>query len=414
MEDLGGWHRRLTEVGPRTWPERLLLFGMRPCGLLLGGLTRLRAAAYQLGLFKAYRAPVPVISVGNLAVGGTGKTPVTDFLVKELLGRGLRVAVVSRGYGGTGVAWDGLVGNGQGPLVGPQAAGDEPFLLARRNPQALVLVNPRRRLAVAAAVEKYGAQVIVLDDGFQHLGVARDLDIVLLDSRRPLGNGRVLPAGRLREPVAALKRADLLLFTRHDGGDTPPLPVARPMLTCRHRLASQVVSLEGGTIKLASLVGSRGVAFAGIADPEGFFTALTAAGLDLAERIPLADHVAYDPPLVDRLARAAAGADYLITTEKDAVKLAGARFPVPCYLAPLDLVFADPERLGVALDDCLLAKEPVMTLDPKLLEILACPKCKGPVTLNDDESGLDCAACRVVYPVRDNIPVMLIDEAEPF
>ena len=300
---------------------------------------------------------MPVISVGNLAVGGTGKTPVADYLVKELLARGLRVAVVSRGYGGSGVPGGALVSAGAGPLVGPQAAGDEPYLLARRNPQALVLVNPRRRAAVAAAVEEHGAEVVVLDDGFQHLAVVRDLDIVLLDARRPLNNGRVLPAGRLREPVSALRRADLLLFTRHSGGPLPVLPVKRPVLACHHVLAPVAFTLEGEERLLASLAGHRAIAFAGIAHPEGFFDALTAAGLNLVETLALADHVRYDRELLARLAAAAERAEFLITTEKDAVKLAGAAFAVPCYQVPLTIAFDEPERLAAILDNCLQGKE---------------------------------------------------------
>jgi len=357
MADLASWHRRLTDEGPASLPERLLLALLRLVATLFSGVTRLRAALYRRGWLRVYRAPVPVISVGNLAVGGTGKTPVTDYLVKLLLAQGRRVAVGSRGYGGSGVPGGGLVCAGEGPLVGPPAAGDEPYLLARRNPQALVLVNPRRSVAVAAAVAEHGAQVVILDDGFQHLAVARDLDIVLLDARRPLGNGYLLPAGRLREPVAALLRADLLLFTRHSGGPLPALPVKLPALACRHLLGPVAITLEGEERLLAGLAGQRAVAFAGIADPGGFFAALTAAGLTLVETLALPDHIHYDRQLLARLAAAAQHAELLITTEKDAVKLAGAAFAVPCYQVPLTIVFDDQERLAAILDNCLQGKE---------------------------------------------------------
>lgn len=357
MGEIGGWHRRLIEEGPDSPAEDMLRALLRVPAALFSILTRGRAVLYRCNLLSSYRAPVAVISVGNLAVGGTGKTPVTDYLVKLLLARQLRVAVVSRGYGGGGVAAPGLVCAGDGPLVGAGAAGDEPYLLARRNPRALVFVNPRRREAVAAAVADHGAEVVLLDDGFQHLAVARDLDIVLLDAARPLSNGRVLPAGRLREPVSALQRADLLLLTRHAGGALPQLPVDRPVLACRHRLGTTLRALDGRELSLTNLAGRRGVAFAGIAHPQGFFDALTAAGLNLVECLALADHVHYDQALLERLERSAEKVEFLLTTEKDAVKLEGVEFGVPCYQVPLEVIFDDPERLAKILDNCLQGKE---------------------------------------------------------
>jgi len=356
MADLGGWHRRLIEAGATSLPERALLFLLRLPAFLFSLLIRLRAALYRWRVLPSYRAPVPVISVGNLAVGGTGKTPVTDYLVKLLLARGLRVAVVSRGYGGAGVEGEGLVSNGSGPIAGPAAAGDEPYLLARRNPRALVLVNPRRRDAVAAAVRQ-GAEVVILDDGFQHLAVARDLDIVLLDAARPFGNGRVLPAGRLREPLAALNRADLLLLTRYSGGALPSLPVVKPILCCRHQLAAEVFDLKGEPRPLAELAGRRVVAFAGIADPQAFFAALSACGMVLVATFPLPDHTCYGGELLAQLGAAAGAADCLVTTEKDGVKLAGADFPAPCYQVPLQIVFDAPERFAAMVENCLHGKE---------------------------------------------------------
>ena len=357
MVDLGGWQRRLVEEGPRFLAERLVLLLLCLPAFLFGLVGRLRAWLYHLGILPVYRAPVPVISVGNLAVGGTGKTPVTDYLVKELLARGLRVAVVSRGYGGSGVDGHGLVSAGNGPLATAAAAGDEPFLLARRNPRALVLVNPRRREAIAAAVREHGAQVVVLDDGFQHLAVARDLDIVLLDAHHPLSNGRVLPAGRLREPAGALRRADLLLLTRSSDEPLPVLPVERPLLRCSHRLATVAVTLSGEERSLAELEGHRVFAFAGIAHPDGFFAALRSAGLTLSGTLPLPDHVRYDQALYERLSAAAGDAECLVTTEKDAVKLADANFDVRCYQVPLEIAFEEPGRLTDILDNCLQGKE---------------------------------------------------------
>ncbi len=358
MADLAGWHKRLAETGPDGLGERFLAALLIPCGWLYGLLMGGRAAWYRSGLQPAYRAPVPVIAVGNLAAGGTGKTPVVDFIIKQLLARGRRPAIVSRGYGGSGVPGGGLVsaGDGRGPLVAAAACGDEPYLLARRNPQAMVLVAPRRADGMARAVAEHGADVIVLDDAFQHLAVARDLDIVLLDARRPLSNGRVLPAGRLREVPAALARADLLVLTRSSGEERPLLPVTKPLLHCRHALDPTARSLAGDERRLDQLGGRPVFAFAGIADPEAFFAALRGAGLTLAGTLPLADHVVYDRATLARLRAAAAGAEILVTTEKDGVKLRADDLQLPCYEVPVTVVFAEAAPFAAQLER-LLEKE---------------------------------------------------------
>ncbi len=313
-------------------------------GWLYGAILGIRASLYRKGVFSSHRAGVPVISVGNIASGGTGKTPTVDYLVKLLLAEGRRVAVVSRGYG---VRVEGvrIVCAGQGPLLPPSECGDEPYLLARRNPGAIVVVAPRRRDGVRAAEEELGADVVILDDGFQHLAVRRDLDIVLLDACRPLGNGRPLPAGILRESPSALARADLFLLTRCPDplGADPPLP--GEILHSRHALAPRAVSLTGQEVAPASLRGRRGVAFAGIADPPSFFNALEQAGFELADRIAFADHASYGEAQIALLRRAANGADYLVTTEKDGVKLHSAEFAVPCYLMPMDLQIVEAGAL---------------------------------------------------------------------
>ena len=359
MGDLPGWHKRLTETGPQGAAERLLVALLIPCGWGYGLLMWGRAALYRQGLFRIYRAPVPVVAVGNLAVGGTGKTPVVDYVVKELLARGRRVAIVSRGYGGSGLPGVGLVsaGDGTGPLLPASTCGDEPYLLARRNPAAVVLVAPRRAAGIARAVAAHGAEVIVLDDAFQHLAVARDLDLVLLDARRPLSNGRVLPAGRLREFPAALDRADLLLLTRSEGGEVPALPVTKPLCHCCHALDPLARSLSGEARPLADLAGRAVFAFAGIAEPESFFSALRGAGLTLAGSLPLPDHVVYDETTLARLRAAAAGAEILVTTEKDGVKLRADDLPLSCYEVPVTVAFAEAAPLAARLER-LLKKEP--------------------------------------------------------
>jgi len=345
MSRLFAFHRQLVTAGPQGLPQKLLFLLLRVAGWLYGLIGLLRRKLYRAGLLSVYRAPVPVISVGNLTVGGTGKTPMVDYLVKWLLGHGRRVAVVSRGYGGQGADRVGVVCAGEGPLLPPENCGDEPYLLAQRNPRALVLIAPRRSEGIGLAVERFAADVILLDDGFQHLSVARDLDIVLLDARRPFGNGHLLPAGVLRESPSLLERAGVVVLTRSDGSDAPPLKGSWPLVRSCHRLADEVGSLAGVRLPLKSLAGQRAVAFAGIADPDNFFAALAAVGLQLVRTLPLADHIAYDRATLALLADAARDADFLVTTEKDGVKLSTVQLPVPCYQTPMTLEFYDEGSL---------------------------------------------------------------------
>ncbi|MDX9708348.1 MAG: tetraacyldisaccharide 4'-kinase [Trichloromonas sp.] len=408
MPSLFQWYRPVWTQGPRTQAQHLLYRLLSPFSELYGRVGRIRAALYRRGLLPSHDFPVPVIAIGNLAVGGTGKTPTVDWVARYCQEQGRRVAVVSRGYGGKGAGAVGIVSDGRQLLLGPEVAGDEPVLLARRNPRLIVVVAPRRARGVRTAIAELGADLIILDDGFQHLAVRRDLDIVLLDAKHPLGNGRVLPAGLLREFPEALARGDLFILTRADGETVPPV-LPGPVLTSRHRLADRATALDGQSLSLDALRGKKLVAFAGIADPEAFFNDLRDQGLTLSETLAFPDHVTYNRAERDRIN--AAGGEALLTTEKDAVKLRAADFAAPCCQVPLELTFDRPELLTAQLDR-LTAKERTMPIKQELLDILACPQCKGAVRLRDDQQALVCDACRLAYPIRDDIPVMLIDEAE--
>lgn len=350
--------RRFLDQGPAGLPGWLLLGALWLPSLLYGGVMRMRTALYRSGLLRVYRASVPVISIGNLTAGGTGKTPVTDALARRLLARNLRVAVVSRGYGGRCPGEVGKVSGGDGALLlTPAAAGDEPCLLAERNPRLSVYVARRRRRGVAAAVAD-GAQCVLLDDAFQHLAVARDLDIVLLDARRPFGNGHLLPAGSLREPPAALRRAGLLLLTHADGAaKSIPLPGV-PTIACRHRLANHLLDSAGRPASWSAVTGANCLAFAGIAHPEDFFAALRGRGVALAAAWPLADHQRYTPEQLRSLSRECDNGRVLLTTEKDAVKLRALGFDKPYYRVPLELEFDDADLLDEAIEAVLTGVRP--------------------------------------------------------
>ncbi len=357
MNRLLALHRRLVDGPPWGVLERALLVLLIPLSWLYGLIGLVRTKLYDLGVLASYKAPVPVISIGNLTAGGTGKTPVVDHITRYLLGKGWRVAIVSRGYGGALGPGVHLACAGNGPLLGPGQVGDEPYLLARRNPRALILTSSRRAEGVRKAVEDYSAQVIVLDDGFQHRAVSRDLDVVLLDALRPFGNGQVLPAGLMREFPGALKRGHLFLLTRCPENSPPPVPLPGPALQSRHRLADHLVGSKGQQVSLSELARLKGGAFAGIADPRGFFDGLRSRGLNLAKTLSFADHCSYNEVEMARLQALTAEVDYLVTTEKDGVKLQGVQFSVPLYQCPLVLEFLDPGQFEQILESLLVHGE---------------------------------------------------------
>jgi len=290
------------------------------------------------------RLPVPVISVGNITVGGTGKTPMALWLCEHLLRAGRRPAVVSRGYRSSATGFS-----------------DESAMLARRCPQAVVVAaGPDRCEGGRTAIRQHGADIIVLDDGFQHRRLGRDLDVVLIDATCPFGYGRLLPRGLLREPPASLTRADVLVVTRADQVSEPELQglrkrlarlaAGRPVLRAVHR-ATGFVALDGSLME-ASAVPRRPVLVAAIARPAAFERTVRDMGYVPAATCWYPDHHAYTAAdavaLCDRVRRNAA--DALLATEKDAVKLAALRFDWPCPVLALrvDIAFLDDDATIMA------------------------------------------------------------------
>ncbi len=276
------------------------------------------------------RLPVYVISVGNLVAGGTGKTPFTLWLATQLQSLGHRVAILSRGYGRKGNA---IL---QAPAAGEISSqaieyGDEPVLMARKLNRIPVWVGRIRWQAGMRAIGKNQPEIIILDDGFQHLSLYRDLDFVLLDARNPFGNGHLLPLGPLREPVHHLQRADAIILTRTDDAEKVKQTqaiiskrfAAKPIFCCRHHLTRFRFGLTGIGIPLQNIKNARSVAFAGIARPDSFFSSLRELGIDPAEQFPFPDHHRYQSEdlllLLHSLSRN--NAQVLITTQKDAVRL---------------------------------------------------------------------------------------------
>ncbi len=277
---------------------------------------------YETGLRARVKLDARVISVGNLAVGGSSKTPVAAFLAHALASRGARVALLSRGVGGLRAREANVVSDGARVLLGPADAGDEPCLLAALAPGVPVLAGVNRVALGLRAIALFSADVLVLDDGFQHHRLARDLDLVCLDARLGLGNGHVLPRGPLREGVYALSRADALVFTRADAAEAVPpgtdrLPVGPP----RFRVGMRKLGLRplagGAREPLESLRGARVGIVAAIARPDRLARELAELGAEIVARRIFRDHHGYTPADLERL-----DPDLRwITTAKDAVKL---------------------------------------------------------------------------------------------
>jgi len=291
-----------------------------------GAVTGLRNRCFDWGLMRERGAGVPVISVGNIVAGGTGKTPFVEYLAKILIEKGLKLAMVSRGYGrrSRGVA---IVSDGAGAIVSAHHGGDEPVQVARRFPRLAVVVGEDRVAAARCAVEELRAEVILLDDGYQHRALRRECDILLLDARTNIAREPMLPAGYRREPLGGMRRADLIVFTRVDPAaeGVPWEPVLRrwyggPLAVSRIATEGFYRASDG---QRASLQGTSCFAFSGIADHAGFVAGLGALGIRIAGEHGYADHHRYSQADLDHLARAfeRSGAEMLLTTEKDLMRL---------------------------------------------------------------------------------------------
>ena len=298
-----------------------------------GVVVRARAALYRLGWpATSRRLPCRVVSVGNLTVGGTGKTPVVIALVEQLLARGRRVGVLSRGYRRQSRETEMLVSDGRAVLVGPAEAGDEPYLIAMRCPRAVVAVGADRYRLGRWVLERHPIDCFVLDDGFQHLGLHRDADLLLVDVSDPAGLQALVPAGRLREPLSAASRATALLLTRADVGNWRDVVdtieaatgrAAQPILS-QFRAETLIDVATGEVRKAETLAGRTVVAVSGIGNPASFATLLQRIGLRVGDQIVFADHHDYTATDLESVRERArhSGADMIVTTEKDAGKIA--------------------------------------------------------------------------------------------
>jgi len=333
------------------------LLAASPWQRLYAGAHRWRWAWYR---DRARRLPRPVISIGNLHWGGGGKTPLVSAVAGRLRARGLAVCILSRGYGGGRGGGQGggrgevrVVSRGDGPLLAPAEAGDEPVQLAGELPGVAVVVGPDRYRAGMEALARLrpAPDVFLLDDGFSHLALHRDLDLLAFPAADPFGGGRLWPGGRLREPLAAVARADAALLTGLPAAGGPagfgaelaaalrPYGFAGPAFACPLRVGAAVLHAAGGTVPLAA--GTRVLLASAIARPESFAAAVRELDFAVMGELRFRDHYAFPHASLERIAAQAqaSGAAAVLVTAKDRVKLLG-RLAVPLAELP---VTADPE-----------------------------------------------------------------------
>lgn len=348
----------------------------RPLSWAYAGGRMLHRGVYRTRIQKRLRLSRPVISVGNLTVGGAGKTPFVIWLVKALMDRGLRPAILSRGYGALPPAkTPRIVSEGKGPVRGAESAGDEPTLLANRCPGVPIVICTSRYEGGRRAREKFDPDVFVLDDGFQHEALAREIDWVLWDVRDEPEKMRQLPAGRLRESLGALRRASAIVLTHAEylpesnrakklaqvlaglKRAAPAVPVfeAQTEFGELHALGEgSEPDREGSDI--SSLEGRRVALLSGLARPDGFESMVRACGIDVAEHLVYSDHAAFGPADVKVMQSVVErdGADAILTTEKDAVKLRSLDLgTLPIFYVELEMKMSEPDRWNPYFDEAL-------------------------------------------------------------
>jgi len=332
-----------------------------PLSWLYGSAVAGRNKAFDGGWLKSEDVGVPVISVGNMTAGGTGKTPFVDYLVRKCEMRGKRVAVISRGYGrrSSGVV---IVSDGKQLLADAGTGGDEPVLVARKNPKAIVVVGEKRVAAARIATASFGAEVILLDDGFQHRYIRRGMDIVVIDSTQNLLQEPMLPAGFRREPLAGLRRATLLAFSnlKEDSFSTTSQRdfnkrFAVPMIGFRYKPAGLFRFSDHSRVNLERLQGSRVLAFSGIGNHIRFVEGLKEQGIAVVGDVRFPDHHVYRGADLSRIAGRMKDirAEVCVTTEKDIVRMMGAQRVAESSMTSLHLHYSRIEVEIVAGENIL-------------------------------------------------------------
>ena len=328
---------------------RPLLLPLTP---LYGAGVAVRNWFFDIGILRTHRIGVPVISVGNITAGGTGKTPFVEFLAKRLLQKGRKVAIISRGY--KRQSSDTLVvSNGSVRCAEASDAGDEPAQMASKLGGAVVVVDEERVRGAAYAVEKFGADAVILDDGFQHRSLYRDADVVIIPQLDISDPGWMLPAGNRRESLSSLKRATLLAISRCDtlaqferARDLLLRGVDKPVVGLTTKIAAFRRAGSRFSVDLACVKGKSAVAFSGIGNPSSFDRTLASLGVDVKKYTVFPDHHFYTESELKNLERSRleGGSDYLITTEKDVARLTEEKRERRIFLERVPLFYVEIEQ----------------------------------------------------------------------
>lgn len=354
----------------------LWLLHIMSCIYGLGVL--IKASLYHHGFLRQHRLPCRVISLGNITVGGTGKTPTAQVLASTIRDMGCRVVILNRGYRAAWKKQVGLVSDGRKIYMSVPEAGDEAYLLAKNLPGVAVVIGRNRSVTGEYAVRKLKAEVIILDDGYQHWQLARDLDIVLIDTLNVFGNNFLLPRGTLREPLINLNRAQAFLLTKVDQSTDGARDALKEVLTKYNDQALIVESVhrpqglieiedwyKGSihqTISLDTLLNKKVVAFSGIGNPSSFEQTIMDVGAELVDSVRYPDHHDYTmsemQDIMERVCRI--GAEALLTTEKDAVKIPSefihSERALPLFILNIKIEFTEGGKQLKELIESLAAK----------------------------------------------------------
>ena len=359
--------------------RRLIMTVFYVFSLIYGQLVNLKLSMYHIGWFKKERLTCFVISLGNVTVGGTGKTPTAQHLAREIRDMGYRVAILNRGYRAKWRGAVGIVSDGHALKMDAETAGDEAFMLAKHLPNVPVLIGPERAVTGRYAIEHFGAQVAILDDGYQHWQLERDMDILLVDAVNVFGNGYLLPRGTLREPLSHIDRADVCLMTKVD--QAAPGAIEYIWETFRSynqdglilesihqprqfvRLADWYEDIAAGGVPVTELRGKKVLAVSAIGNPASFEQTLADLGIEIVESMRYPDHHDYgEKDMAEVLYRAETlGVEAIIITEKDAVKVPGdvvrAKWRIPMYVISVEVTFQKgQEAFFSTLKDALAEK----------------------------------------------------------
>lgn len=338
--------------------KRFLLFPLYLISLLYRFLVQLRHTLYKTGVFKSYSLPCRVVSIGNITMGGTGKTPTVIYLAQLFKKQGLSTAVLSRGYKGRSSEKIAVVSNGERILLNVGDAGDEPVLLSKALPGVPIIIGRDRVLSGRYVVDHFSPEIVLLDDGFQHVRLKRDADILLIDLYYGFGNGHLLPRGILREPLIHLNQAHLFLLTKRiDGKGDQTIenkimsfkPDAQ-LFFASYEIKCVTTLKEGKEIDLNHLKKKKVLALSGIANPHYFSYLLRQQGMSVIEEWMLPDHHCYTSKNARKLSEYLNRIDFIITTAKDSAKMDKEVFEkFPILVLEIMLKIHDEQRFKDAL-----------------------------------------------------------------